>query len=149
MINLQPIPIQTDRGEHIVYVSPVLLQSKEPPSIKSGRVGKLYVYRELRDKEYKENVDPADLLLVRNAEKLVIYYGQDFSKYYLGSFHVDFEKKLYWDWEADVNANQLAQYVRQLASYLFDPPVSLLPSVTVFTPTRPSDINLGVIRKQR
>ena len=146
MINLLPIPIQTESGEYMVYVSPVLLQPTDRPKFQSGKVGRLYIYKELRDDEYKSTVDPADLSLLRNPENIVIYYGQDFSKYYLGSFNIDFEHKRYWDWEG--NTEQLTtQHIKALASYLFDPPSNQLPQVVLFTPTRPSDINLSVIRK--
>lgn len=144
MLNGPVITIKTEIGELEIFVSPLLLQSKEPPNIKSGKIAVLYFYDQLRDEEYKAIVEKDDDLTERSkSENYVINYGQDFGKHYLGSMYVDFETKRYWQWEG--NSNKLSeQDVKVLGESLFDPEAQTR-TFTLFTPTRPSDINLGLI----
>jgi hypothetical protein len=141
MTNCLILTIKVEGGEREIYVSPVMLQSKEPPDIKSGPIGRLYFYDPLRDDHYRENLkkDPIDERFKSNS--YIINYGQDFEKFYLGSLWVDFDTKRHWQWEG--NSSRLCeQEVNALGKLLFNS-YSETRNVTIFTPTRPSDINLS------
>ncbi|HEY9000302.1 MAG TPA: hypothetical protein VIM89_03035 [Mucilaginibacter sp.] len=126
-----------------VFISPFLLQAKKiPDDIKSGKLTKLYFYYQLRDDGYVANLEQEILDDKFKSDQFIINYGQDFEKHYLGSLCVDFDNKRYWQWEG---ANTLSEDdVKSLGDSLFNP--ELQSRVTLFTPTRPSDFNFGIIR---
>jgi hypothetical protein len=140
MLNSYAITIKTERGVREIFVSPLLLQSKERPNIKSGVIEILYFYDQPRDNDYMTMIEKEILREEFKSDRYIINYGQDFEKYYIGSFCVDLDKKRYWQWKGKSD-DFSEQDVRVLAEILFDPQ-SPTRSVTLFTPTRPSDINL-------
>ncbi|SDP01548.1 hypothetical protein SAMN05428975_0021 [Mucilaginibacter sp. OK268] len=144
MLNSYIITIPIESGDCEIFVSPFLLQSKEPPNIKSGKIEILYFYGQLRDDAYKARLEQEVLPEKFKSDTYIINYGQDFEKYYLGSLHVDFDTKHYWQWEAK-SSKLSEQDVKVLAESLFDPQLPHSKPVTLFTPTRASDINLGLI----
>ena len=143
MLNSIIITLNTEEGELEIFVSPLLLQSKERPNIKSGKIGILYFYEQIRDEDYMANLEQEVLAEEFKSDRYIVNYGQDFAKHYLGSLCVDFDTKRYWQWEG--NSNKLSeQDVKVLGESLFDPRGQSRP-VTMFTPTRPSDFNLGMM----
>jgi hypothetical protein len=140
MLNSCIITIKTESGDREIFVSPLLLQAKEPPNIKSGKIGILYFYDQLRDDACKAMLETEVLPEEFKSDRYVINYGQDFEKYYLGSLHVDFDAKRYWQWEGKTSKLS-EQDVKVLGESLFDPHAQSRPA-TLFTPTRPSDFNL-------
>ncbi|MEZ2336474.1 hypothetical protein AB6735_12620 [Mucilaginibacter sp. RCC_168] len=143
MLNSVIITIPIESEEYEIFVSPFLLQSKEPPNIKSGKIEILYFYGQLRDDDYKTMLEKETLAEKFKSDGYIINYGQDFGKYYLGSLHIDLDTKRYWQWEGQ--SNKLSdQDVKLLAESLFNLKAKSRP-VTLFTPTRPSDFNFGLI----
>ncbi|MFC0518570.1 hypothetical protein ACFFGT_30425 [Mucilaginibacter angelicae] len=144
MLTFNTISIQTENGEQEIYISPFLLQSKKPPDIKSGRLEKLYFYKELIDADYKAALEREEMNSRFKTDEYVLNLGQDFEKYYLGSLHVDFDSKRYWQWEGKPGL-LTEQDIKTLGENLFNPHAKLR-RVTLFTPTRPSDFNFGRTR---
>ncbi|WP_419699625.1 hypothetical protein [Mucilaginibacter sp. NFX135] len=143
MLNSVIITIPIESEEYEIFVSPFLLQSKEPPNIKSGKIEILYFYGQLRDDDYKTMLEKETLAEKFKSDGYIIYYGQDFGKYYLGSLHIDLDTKRYWQWEGQ--SNKLSdQDVKLLAESISNLKAKSRP-VTLFTPTRPSDFNFGLI----
>ncbi|HTI59468.1 hypothetical protein [Mucilaginibacter sp.] len=142
MLNTTTIKIKTERGEREIFISPFLLQSKTHPDFKSGTftLHKVYFYSELDDNDYKKNLKQ-EFPEYLNSDKYIINYGQDFEKYYLGSFFVDFETKHCWDWQGKLDGLNDAE-VKALGESLFDEK-SIGRTIILFTPTRPSDFDLG------
>ena len=144
MLNTFTISIHAQNGELEVYVSPFLLHSKVRPDIKAGPLHKLYFYRDLIDDEYQAGIAREEISDQFKTTDYVINFGQDFEKYYLGSLNVDFESKRFWQW--DGYSDQLTdEDVQTLGKSLFTPSTKHR-QVVLFTPTRPSDFNLGKIR---
>ena len=98
MLSGPVITIKTEIREREIFVSPLLLQSKEQPDIKTGKIVILYFYDQLRDDAYKAMIEKDDLPERFRSDKYIVNYGQDFGEYYLGSMYVDFETKSYWQW---------------------------------------------------
>jgi hypothetical protein len=139
MLNFYAVTIQTESGERAIYVSPLLLQSKKPPNLKSGKLEKLYFYSELMDEDYYKGLELYEMKNLDLPDYCIINYGQDFEKYYIGSFHVDYDPRSYWQWEGTsipFNEND----VKALAECLFTPD-SKSRRATIFTPTPPSAFN--------
>jgi hypothetical protein len=144
MLNFFAITIQTENGERDIYVSPLLLQAKEPPNLKSGPLHKLYFYKELNDADYKAKLAEDEIGSRFKKDNYIINLGQDFEKYYLGSLNVDFETKRYWQWEGKLGSLTQKE-VKSLGESLFNSQGKSR-SVILFTPTRPSDFNFGIAR---
>jgi len=137
------ITITLENIEYNIFVSPFSLHSKKRPEVKSGKIEKLFFYNNLKDADYVTNLIQQNFIDQEyNSEKYIINYGQDFEKYYIGSFHVDVDKKLFWQWEGNSNKFN-EQDVKVLADSLFNHN-SNHKSIIMFTPTNPSDINLSV-----
>jgi len=137
------ITVDMENGGREILISPFLLQSKTPPDLKSGKIEILYFYEQLRDADYMKMLEQDSTASRFKSDEFIINYGQDFEKYYLGSLHIDFDAKRYWQWEG--KPNKLSkQDVNALGESLLNLPLKSR-SVTLFTPTRPSDINLGRI----
>ena len=143
MLNSHIITIETASGRHEIFVSPLLLQSKELPDIKSGKIAILYFYDQLRDDDYRAMLEKETLPEQFKSDRYIINYGQNFEKYYLGSLHVDFATKRYWQWEG--KSDEFNEHdIKILAESIFYPQTQSRP-VTLFTPTRPADFNFGSI----
>jgi hypothetical protein len=140
MINSIIITITIESIEYCIFVSPISLHFKEQRDIKSGKIGKLFFYNQLKDDEYESNLERNFIDKKFISDKYIINYGQDFEKYYLGSFHVDFNSKRFWQWEGNSN-NFCEKDAKILADSLFNPD-SKHQSIIMFTPTMPSEINL-------
>jgi hypothetical protein len=141
MLNTSVITVKLESGESEIFISPLLLQSKERPNLKSGKIEILYFYSQMQDDEYKALLEKEALAEDFKSSDYIINCGQDFEKYYLGSLHIDVDSKSYSQWEH--GSQKLSeQDIKVLADSLFNPQ-SQSRSVTMFTPTRPSDINLG------
>lgn len=141
MLNSSAISIETETGEQEIYISPFLLQSKEPPNLKSGTIEKLYFYKDLNDDAYKAALELDTLNGRHKTEGYILNLGQDFESYYLGSLFVDFNNKRCWQWEGKPGL-LTGQDVKTLQETLFNPNAKLR-RFTLFTPTRPSDFNFG------
>nr|WP_067059088.1 hypothetical protein [Mucilaginibacter sp. L294] len=141
MLNSYILIIKTEGGEREIFVSPFSLHSKWRPDIKPGEIEILYFYGQMQDDEYKAMLEYEDLDEKFKSERYIMNCGQDFEKHYIGCLHVDFDKKLYWDWKGKLDNNMSEQDVKFLAETLFNPESSSRP-VMLFTPTRASDINL-------
>jgi len=145
MIATHTIKIKTEQGEREIFISPISLQSKTFPDFKSGTITlcRIYFYEKLQDDDYRKGVQQ-EFPQYLSSDKYVINYGQDFEKYYLGSYNVDFETKRYWDWEGKPGGLN-EEEIQTLGDSLFDPG-SIGRDITIFTPTRPSDFNLGKLQ---
>lgn len=142
MLSTFTIKIKTEKGEREIYISPLSLQSKTPPDLKSGTVCKIYFYDQLRDDEYLRNLKQ-EFPQYLSSDKYIINYGQDFEKYYLGSMYIDFETKRYWEWEGKPGGLGELE-VRALCEAFFNQQSEK--RITIFTPTIPSDSNLGKLQ---
>ncbi|MFS2187458.1 hypothetical protein ACCC92_12345 [Mucilaginibacter sp. Mucisp84] len=144
MLNSSIITIETETGEREIYISPFLLQSKEPPNLKSGTIEKLYFYNDLNDDAYKATLALEPMRHQFKTDDYILNLGQNFENYYLGSFHIDFKNRRCWQWEG--KPNMLTEHdVKNLGENLFNPNVKSR-QFTLFTPTRPSDFNTGRLR---
>ncbi len=141
MLNSAIITVKLESGESEIFISPLLLQSNERPNLESGKIEILYFYSQLQDDEYEALLEKEALAKDFKSPDYIINCGQDFEKHYLGSLRIDFDTRSYSQWE---NGSQKLseQDVDVLANALFDPQ-SQSRSVTMFTPTRPSDFNFG------
>lgn len=135
MLNCYSIILYTETGKREVLVSPFLLQTKEPPDIKSGKINTLFFYEHWIDDEYKANLNQEHLMDKFKTDNYVINYGQNFDKYYLGCLSVDFDTKCYWEPEK-LNDKDF----KLISESLFNPDVESR-RITIFTPTRSSDFN--------
>jgi hypothetical protein len=143
MLSSYIITIKIESGECEIFVSPLLLQSKKRPDMKSGKIETLYFYGQLRDEDYMAMLEQEVWAAEFKSNSYIINYGQDFEKYYLGSLCVDFDTKRYWQWEG--KSSKLGELdVKIIGESLFDPQTQKH-QVTMFTPTRPSDFNLAII----
>ncbi|MGZ3756471.1 MAG: hypothetical protein ACXVAY_16350 [Mucilaginibacter sp.] len=140
MLNCYSIILNIGNRKREVLVSPLMLQSKEPPDIQSGKINKLFFYEHLFDEEYKANLTQGHLADKFKADNYIINYGQDFDKYYLGCLNVDFDNKRYWEWNGQ-SGKLDDNDVKTLGESLFNADVESR-SITIFTPTRPSDFKL-------
>lgn len=144
MLNCYSIILNTGNRKREVLVSPLMLQSMEPPDIKSGKINKLFFYEQWVDEEYKANLKQEHLADEFKTDSYIISYGQDFGKYYLGYLSVDFDNKRYWEWHGQpgkLDDND----VKALGESLFNSDVESR-SITIFTPSRPSDFNLRRVK---
>ncbi|QEM13173.1 hypothetical protein [Mucilaginibacter rubeus] len=141
MLNSYTINLQTEAGEKEIFISPFLLQSKIPPNLKSGNIEKLFFYIELKDDSYKAALEQEELSDRFKTDEFIINVGQDFEKYYLGSFRVDFQEKRCSQWEGKTGI-LTEQEIKTLGESLFNPSAKSR-RITLFTPTRPSDFNFG------
>lgn len=144
MVSTFTIKIKTEKGEREIYISPFLLQSP-PTNVKSGTITvcRIYFYDQLKDDDYINGVKQ-EFPQYLDSDKYVINYGQDFEKYYLGSLYIDFETKSYSDWEGKHDGLDQVE-IKALGDALFDEQ-SIRKSIVLFTPTRPSDFNLGKLQ---
>jgi hypothetical protein len=140
MLNSIIITITVENIEYDIFVSPFSLHSKEQCDIKSGKIEKLFFYNQLKDDEYETKLQQNSIDKKFISDKYIINYGQDFGKYYLGSFNVDFDSKRFWQWQGYSNKFR-EQHAKILADSLFNAN-SKRQSIIMFTPTMPSDINL-------
>ncbi len=131
------ITVKLESGEREIFLSPFRFQSKDRPTLKSGKIEIIYFYDHVNDNNYKAMLEQDDVDEKFRSDQYIINYGQDFEKNYLGSLHVDFDEKRCWQWEGKLNE----QDAKILAECLFDPDLRSR-KVTLFTPTRASDINL-------
>lgn len=135
MLNFYALTIQTESGERAIYVSPLLLQSKKRPNLKSGKVEKLYFYCELMDDDYYTGLELYEMKNLDLPDYYIINYGQDFERYYIGSFRVDYDTRSYRQWEG-TSIPFSKNDVKALAECLFTPD-SKSRRATIFTPTPP------------
>ncbi|MCO4294319.1 hypothetical protein NF867_15765 [Solitalea sp. MAHUQ-68] len=140
MLNSEIITITVQNIEYNIFVSPFSLHSKQQCDFKSGKLEKLFFYNGLKDDEYETGLQQTSIDKRFISDKYILNYGQDFEKYYLGSFNVDFDSKTVWQWEGHADTFR-EQDAKILAESLFNPN-SRRQSITMFTPTKPSDINL-------
>jgi len=140
MLNSIIITIPIEDIEYKIFVSPFPLHSKEKLDIKSGKIEKLFFYNNLKDNEYETKLQQNFIDRIFTSDKYIINYGQDFEKYYLGSFNLDFESKRFWQWEGSSNKFR-EEEAEILADYLFNHS-SKHQSIIMFTPTKASDFNL-------
>ncbi len=144
MLYTYSIILRTEHGKREIFVSPVPLQSNETPDIKPGKIDKLFFYDHCFDEEYKENLRKEHLPEKYMSDDYIINYGQDFGKCYLGCFNVSFDNKNCWGWQGEpgkLNDDE----VTALGESLFNERIESR-RITIFTLTRPSDINLGRVR---
>ncbi|HEX8378805.1 MAG TPA: hypothetical protein VF602_13390 [Pedobacter sp.] len=140
MLNSIIITITIESIEYNIFISPFSLHSKKQLDIKSEKFDRLFFYNQLKDNEYETKVQQNFIDKQFISDKYIINYGQDFEKYYLGSCKVDFDSKRLWQWEG--NSNKFREEDAEvLADYLFNHS-SKHQSIIMFTPTKPSDINL-------
>ncbi len=143
MLNCYAVILRNDNQKREILVSPLLLQSKERPNFKAGKQIKLFFYEGWVDDEYKANFKKESLGEKFKMDGYLINYGQDFSKYYLGCIDADFETKEYRDWQGESD-KITDEDVKMLGDALFNADAERR-WITLFTPTRPSDFNLGFI----
>lgn len=141
MLNSSVISIETETGEQEIYISPFLLQSKEPPNLKPGTIEKLYFYKDLNDAAYKTALECEPLKNQFKTDGYILNLGQDFESYYLGSFLIDIKGKRCWHWEGKPGL-LTEQEIKALGKNLFNPNAKMR-LFTLFTLTRPSDFNFG------
>ena len=134
------VTITIESIEYHIFVSPFSLHSNKQRDINSGKVEKLFFYNQLKDDEYEEKLQQNCIDKKFISDKYVINFGQDFEKYYLGSFYVNFDSKKFWQWEGNSDKFQ-EKDAKILADSLFNPDSNHQP-IIMFTPTMPSDINL-------
>jgi len=142
MIFTYSIILNTENGKREILISPFCLQAKQRPDLKSGKINKLFFYDHCIDEKYKENLKREHLDDKFRSDDYLINYGQDFGNYYLGYFNIDFDSKSYWGWEGEpgkLNDNE----VKALGESLFNENIESR-HITIFTPTRPFDINFGI-----
>jgi hypothetical protein len=150
MLNSYTITIDTENGIREIFVSPFLLQSKEEPDIQTGEhnIQVLYFYDNLRDDDYWTMLEQGEVFKEEwKSDRFIIDWGQDFEKYYLGSLYIDYEGQCFSQWEGK-SGNFSDKDVNTLGKALFNPK-SETHAVLMFTPTRPSNINLGIKRTPR
>lgn len=142
MISTDIVTIHANNVKREILISPLLLQSKEPPVTKFGKIINLYFYENWVDNEYIANLQKeADH---HRSDKYLINYGQDFSKFYLGTSMVDFENRTLQEWQVD--SEKLNNHgVKILEAALFDPD-SERRRIIIFTPTRPDDFRHGNLK---
>lgn len=146
MITSNLIIIASEAGSREIFVSPFLLQFNERPNIKSGPISRLYFYEGWNDEEYKANLQREMAYLSSDfmTNDYIIYYGQDFSKYYIGCLEIDPERKSYRvDTEQEIKLKD--EDAVALGESIFNT-IAEHRRITLFTPTRPSDFNLGFKR---
>lgn len=144
MLSCYSIILNTANARREILVSPLLLQSTERPDIKSGKVSKLFFYENWADEEYRANLQQEQLADKFKTDGHIINYGQDFGKYYLGCLNVDSDNKSSWGWDGQpgkLDEND----VKVLSETLFNPDTESR-RVIIFTPTRPSDLNLTRVK---
>jgi hypothetical protein len=146
MISTYSVIFDDGNRKREILLSPVMLHSKERPDIKPSSSVKLYFYEHWVDDEYKENVSQQKNLLAGfEDEKYLINFGQDFSKYYVGSLNVDLEKETYWDGKSDkLNDDQLKLLAESILSKNGE-----RRHIIIFTPTPPSAFHLTKIPPSR
>lgn len=143
MISLNTITILTDRGNREIYISLAMLNPKALANLRPGKIKKLFLYDNLKDDRLKANVPPELLATMPHSKDLVINYGQSFDPYFLGELNVDFDKRCYSNWNS--KSDQLTTVeLKALMEQVFNG--CELRTVTIFTPTKPSDINLALMR---
>jgi hypothetical protein len=144
MLSCSTIFLITANGEREILVSPLLLQSKEPPDVKSGKIVILFFYEHWIDEEYRLNLKQERIPDDHKTDSHLINYGQDFNKYYLGSLNIDFDTRRCWDWTGPAGKLDERE-IEALVKALFDPEKKSR-RITIFSPTRASDFNLGIIK---
>ena len=143
MVSLIPFIIPEKKGDREVYISPIMLHSKELNKIKADKIEKLYVYSDLKDENYRGNA-LTDSLSLSEPENWIIHDGQNFEDYYLGQCDIDFDKKSYSNWRGK-SEDFTERNLEVVANWLFN--IQREPrKVILFTPTRASEFNL--IRKK-
>jgi hypothetical protein len=142
MLLTKCIIIHSKEGKREILVSPFLLQSKELPDIKSGKLNKLFFYENWIDDEYKANLNQEYLDERFKTDRYLINFGQDFGRYYLGCLSIDVDTKRYWDWQGGYGKFDDNE-VKILGESLFDLDAESR-KITVFTPTWPSDFRFSI-----
>jgi hypothetical protein len=143
MISTQTLIVNTQSGKREFLISPVMLQSKELPK-KFDKIVKLYFYENWFDEAYKTNLEKERLDDKFKTEDYFINYGQDFSKFYVGYLTADFENKTFWGWQGE--PNKLSNADAEILINSLSNPRTENRSIVIFTPTRPSDFNLGHLK---
>ncbi|MGV3541249.1 MAG: hypothetical protein ACO1OQ_15645 [Rufibacter sp.] len=140
MLNLIKITIPIKGIDYEIFVSAFPLHSKGKLDIKSGQIEKLFFYNQLKDNEYKTKSQQNFIDNKFISDDYIINFGQDFEKYYLGSFNVNFDSNSFWQWEGNTNKFR-EEEAGILADYLFNHS-SKHQSIIMFTPTKSSDFIL-------
>ncbi|NHA06282.1 hypothetical protein G7092_20905 [Mucilaginibacter sp. HC2] len=102
MVNLIEFTLKSDRGERFLFISPVLMQSKEMPSLLPPI--KAYVYEDLIKEDFWAHLGDKKSEIPKEFERkeLVIKHDQDFEKAYLGYLVLSDGESTLWQWEDNV-----------------------------------------------
>lgn len=146
MLHTSILTIRSADGEREILVSPFKLHLRERRNLKSGKIEVLHFYDQMQDEAYKKMIEKETLPEELKSDRYILNLGQDFRKHYLGSLEIDFDNKHCGRWEGKPEKIS-KEDVRILIEMLFDPELKSR-SVILFTPTRPSDINLIKKRSQ-
>lgn len=99
MVNLTEFTLKSDSGERLLFLSPVLLQSKEMPSLLPPV--KAYIYENLIKEGFWAHLGEKKIIPKGIERKeLVIKHDQDFEKAYLGYLIYSNENGL-WHWSGN------------------------------------------------
>lgn len=129
-------------AEYKIFISPFSLHSREETSIKSGSITQLFFYIDMKDDHYKKMIQQDEILRNFESDDYILNFGQDFEKYYLGSSDVDFNNNALNNWNGGSNSKKLSEKdIMKLSEVLFNHSTEHEP-IILFTPTKPSDINL-------
>jgi hypothetical protein len=140
MISTETITIDTDNGKREILTSPVLLQSKEPPVTKFGKIVKLHFYDNWIDDEYQQNIKQEPVADEFKTADHLINFGQ----FYLGSLDVNFETRTVLEWQGE--PGKMNDIEVELLKKSFFNPDSVSRRIVIFTPTRPADFNHGNLK---
>lgn len=113
------ITIETGNGSREVLISPLLLQSKEPPDFKSGKISELFLYDKLWVDSYEAIVEKEMFVNEFKSKHYFIDNDTDIEKYYLGCLRIDVDSKLCLSW-GDGSGNLTEQEVKVLFGSFFE-----------------------------
>jgi hypothetical protein len=91
------------------------------------------------DDDYNTGLELYEMKNLDLPDYYIINYGQDFERYYIGSFRVDYDTRSYRQWEG-TSIPFSKNDVKALAECLFTPD-SKSRRATIFTPTPSSAFN--------
>jgi len=120
MVNLIEFTLRSDGGERFLFISPVLMQSKEMPSLLPPI--KAYVYEDLIKEDFWAHLGDKKSEIPKEFEikELVIKHDQDFEKAYLGYLVLGDGESTLWQWEGDaagLNNDDIEKMVAFLNDY--------------------------------
>jgi len=122
MVNLLEFTLKSATGDRLIYISPIMLQSQEMPSLIPPM--KFHLYENLINADLRAQLRQEKIEISKGFERkpLAIKYDMDLEKPYLGYLLCSYDESTRW--KCEENSTTLTEHdVNELEAFLNNRPV--------------------------